>query len=111
LWGTEERLVTPLLCLVGEDEIAQTSASMIAETIRYLRAVPGKAELTFFPKGSGASSHCQMGGLAYAHAAIFTWLNHTVTADAPLKPEASDFHIPDDVASAIRRYHTRFKFS
>ena len=31
LWGTEHRLTTPLLCLLGEDEIAQTSPEMITD--------------------------------------------------------------------------------
>ena len=32
------------------------------------------------PAAEGASSHCQMGGLSYAQAAIFDWLNHIFDA-------------------------------
>ncbi len=109
LWGTQDKLVTPLLCMIGEDEIAQTSPSMIADTIRYLRAVPAITDVVHFPKESGASSHCQMGGLAYANPAIFIWLNHTLNGDTSA-PSTKDFQIPDNVASVIRRYHPGFSF-
>lgn len=109
LWGTENKLVSPLLCMIGEDEIAQTSPSMIADTIRYLRAVPGKTDVVYFPKESGASSHCQVGGLAYANPAIFAWLGHTFNGDTST-PSTKDFQIPDNIASAIRHYHRGFSF-
>ena len=107
LWGTEDRLTTPLLCVVGEDEIAQTSADMITQTIRYLRAVRGPTELAYLPKETGASSHCQMGGLAYAHAAIFEWLTRTVTSEPPAHPPPHTLVFPNGAIAAVRRYHPR----
>ena len=53
------------------------SAPRIGTATAGLRALPGTTDLVYFPKKSGASSHCQMGGLAYAHPSIFIWLNHS----------------------------------
>ena len=39
LRGTEEAMTVPLLCLLGEDEIAQTSAEVITETVQYLKGI------------------------------------------------------------------------
>jgi len=80
---------------------------MISQTVRYLRAVRGGAELTYFPRDTGASGHCQMGGLAYAHAAIFEWLNRTVTTEPPSYPPARSLAVPDALIAALRRYHPR----
>jgi pimeloyl-ACP methyl ester carboxylesterase len=108
LWGTEDRLATPLLCMVGEDEIAQTSPTMITDTLRYLVAVRGPAELTYFPRDTGASSHCQMGGLCYGQAAILEWLERVLPPDGqPEHPNA--FRVPDGVAAAVLRHHPRIK--
>ena len=44
----------------------------------------------------GASSHCQMGGLSYAQAVIFNWLNHVFLAGPaprPASPAAADLFI------------------
>ncbi|MGO9924921.1 MAG: hypothetical protein ACLPLP_01935, partial [Mycobacterium sp.] len=41
-------------------------------------------------------SHCQMGGLSYAQAAIFDWLNHAFLGGpppAPASPAAADLFI------------------
>jgi pimeloyl-ACP methyl ester carboxylesterase len=108
LWGTEDRLTTPLLCLAGEDEIAQTSPTMITDTFRYLATVAGPAELGYFPRETGASSHCQVGGLSYGQAVTFDWLNRVLPAHG--QPEhRRPFTVPDQVAAAIRRHHPHLK--
>lgn len=108
LWGTEDRLTTPLLCLAGEDEIAQTSPTMIIDTFRFLASVAGPAEMGYFPRETGASSHCQMGGLIYGQAATFEWLERVLPAHG--QPEhAAAFTVPAEVTAAVLRHHPRLK--
>lgn len=108
LWGTEERLATPLLCLAGEDEIAQTSPTMIIDTFRYLATVAGPAEVGYLPRDTGASSHCQMGGLTYGQAATFEWLQRVLPAHG--QPERTNaLNIPAEVTAAVLRHHPGLK--
>jgi pimeloyl-ACP methyl ester carboxylesterase len=110
LWGTEDRMQTPLLCMVGEDEIAQTSTKMALDTARYLGKLKSDVQFHFFPRKDGASSHCQMGGLQNAQAAIFTWLNETLCPDAPSSQPTPhhQFRIPDELMAAIKKHHPKF---
>lgn len=108
LWGTEDRLTTPLLCLAGEDEIAQTSPSMITDTFHYLAAVRAPAEIGYFPRETGAASHCQMGGLAYGQAATFAWLERVLPAKGE-PVHAPAFRITPEVADAVTRHHPHLK--
>src|SRR5450755_4988691 len=75
LHGLERKLHQPLLCLFSEGEIAQTSKSMILETMQFLTAIEAPVAMRFFPRRSGAASHWQMGGLHAAQASIFDWLD------------------------------------
>jgi hypothetical protein len=68
-----------MLFLFGEDDIkdaAASSAAIVAGIPEFIAALPCESYLHVFPRTHGASSHCQMGGLAYAHVVIFQWLNH-----------------------------------
>jgi len=80
-----------MLFLFGEDDIRDAAAStetIVAGLLDFIQALPCDRSIHLFSQRDGASSHCQMGGLSYAHAAIFTWLNH-VLCGAPA-PENKD---------------------
>jgi hypothetical protein len=83
-----------MLFLFGEDDIkdaAASSAAIVAGIPEFIASLPCDRYLHVFPQTQGASSHCQMGGLTYAHAVIFHWLDHVFTG-GPLP--ASDLGAP-----------------
>ncbi len=101
LHGLERKLHRPLLCLFSEDEIAQTSKSMILETMQFLTAIEAPVAMRFFPRRSGAASHCQMGGLHAAQASIFDWLDDLMR----LEPAPGPLCVPRELVEALKRYH------
>ena len=85
LKGLEDRFTHPMLFLFGEDDIKDAAASsraIVAGLVDFIASLPCQRYVHVFPRSQGASSHCQMGGLSYAHAVIFAWLDH-VLCDAP----------------------------
>ena len=91
LKGLEARFTNPMLFLFGEDDIRDAAAStetIVTGLLDFIQALPCSRSIHLFSQRDGASSHCQMGGLSYAHATIFTWLNH-VLCGAPA-PEIGD---------------------
>jgi hypothetical protein len=76
-----------MLFLFGEDDIRDAAAStetIVTGLLDFIQALPCSRSIHLFSQRDGASSHCQMGGLSYAHATIFTWLNHVLCgAPAP----------------------------
>jgi len=91
LKGREAELTNPMLFLFGEDDIRDAAAStktIVAGLLDFIQALPCDCSIHLFSQRDGASSHCQMGGLSYAHATIFSWLNH-VLCGAPA-PENGD---------------------
>jgi len=69
----------PLLLLFSEDDIVDAAApspEIVAGLLDYVASLDCERHARLFTRQEGASSHCQMGGLAYAHAAIFGWLDH-----------------------------------
>ena len=101
LHGLEKKLHQPLLCLFPEDEIAQTSKTMIAETIQFLTAIEAPVAMRFFTRSSGAASHCQMGGLQHAQASIFDWLEDVMGRE----PAAGPLSVPSELIEAVERCH------
>ena len=101
LRGLEERLVCPLLCLLGEDELAQTTLGMAEATANFLGTVTAPWTVRYFPRESGAASHCQMGGIPLAQQAIFDWLDAVATPGAP--PEVRK--VRERMARDSQRYH------
>lgn len=88
LRGVEDRLTSPMLFLFGEDDIRDAAAStkkIVSGLLDFIGALPCDRSIHLFSPRDGASSHCQMGGLSYAHATIFPWLNHVLCA-APAPP-------------------------
>jgi hypothetical protein len=86
LLGFEDRLKgKPMLFMFSEDDImdaAAPSKAIIISLLDYIQSLDCPKYVRLFTKQEGASSHCQMGGLSYAQAAIFGWLEHTLCGKA-----------------------------
>ena len=70
-----------MLFLFGEDDIRNSSAStpqILFDILDFMSALDCDRAIHLFSREEGASSHCQMGGLAYARPVIFGWLNHAL---------------------------------
>jgi pimeloyl-ACP methyl ester carboxylesterase len=97
--GLTDRYHNPMLFLFSEDDIhdaAAPSADIIIDTLDFMLALNCERYLRLFTRAEGASSHCQMGGLSYAQAVIFDWLNHILDdgpAPSPAAPAAADLLI------------------
>ena len=94
-----DRYRHPMLFLFSEDDIddaAAPSADIIIDMLDFMLAVKCDRYIRLFTRAEGASSHCQMGGLSYAQAVIFDWLNHVFLAGPapePAGPAAADLFI------------------
>lgn len=78
-----DRYRKPMLFLFSEDDIhdaAAPSADIIVDMLDFMLALKCDRCIHLFTRAEGASSHCQMGGLSYAQAVIFDWLNHVFCA-------------------------------
>jgi pimeloyl-ACP methyl ester carboxylesterase len=105
LKGREQHFTNPMLFLFGEDDIRDAAAStktIVAGLLDFIQALPCDRAIHLFPQRDGASSHCQMGGLSYAHATIFAWLNH-VLCGAPA-PEDKDPGARQQIIDAFGKY-------
>jgi len=82
LLGFEEQLKGKhMLFMFSEDDImdaAAPSKAIVAGLLDYIRSLDCYRYARLFSVQEGASSHCQMGGLSYAQAAVFGWLEHAV---------------------------------
>jgi len=101
LHGLEKKLHLPLLCLFTEDEIAQTSKTVVLDLIQFLTNIEAPLAMRFFTRRSGAASHCQMGGLHAAQASVFEWLDD-ITRREPARGALS---VPPELIEALERYH------
>jgi len=105
LRGREERLTEPMLFLFGADDVRDAAAStkaIVVGLVDFIRALPCDRSIHMFSQREGASSHCQMGGLSYAHSIIFAWLNH-VMCGAPL-PEAADASVKQEIIELFTKF-------
>lgn len=105
LKGLEERFTDPMLFLFGEDDIRDAAAStktLVVGLLDFIQALPCSRSIHLFSQRDGASSHCQMGGLSYAHATIFAWLNH-VLCGAPA-PEVNDQDAKQQIIDAFGKF-------
>ena len=91
--GLTDRYHNPMLFLFSEDDIhdaAAPSADIIIDILDFMLALKCDRYVRLFTRAEGASSHCQMGGLSYAQAAIFDWLNHILDhGPAPASAESA----------------------
>lgn len=87
--GFEDQYKNPMLFLFSEDDIidaAAPSPELVTGLLDFMLSIKCARYIRLFTKDEGASSHCQMGGLTYANASIFHWLNH-IFCDKPLYSE------------------------
>lgn len=81
LKGLEDKFKNPMLFLFSEDDIidaAAPSAKIVSELLEFIISLNCDRTVHLFTKDEGTSGHCQMGGLSYAHAVIFQWLDQTL---------------------------------
>jgi Alpha/beta hydrolase family len=84
LKGREDRFRNPMLFLFSEDDIISFAAStrtIVIGLLDFILSLPCESSVHVFNASHGASSHCQMGGLSYAHSVIFQWLNETLCSE------------------------------
>ena len=75
LKGLESCFRNPMLFLFSEDDIMDAAAStpaIVVGLLDFILSLPCERSVHLFQRREGASSHCQMGGLSYAHTVIFT---------------------------------------
>jgi pimeloyl-ACP methyl ester carboxylesterase len=110
-----DRYHNPMLFLFSEDDIhdaAAPSADVIVDMLDFMLALNCDRYIRLFTRTEGASSHCQMGGLSYAQAAIFNWLNNILDggpAPAPAGPDAADLFIRQFAKYAKTQGETKAK--
>jgi pimeloyl-ACP methyl ester carboxylesterase len=95
----------PMLFLFSEDDIhdaAAPRADIVIDMLDFMLALKCDRYIRLFTRAEGASSHCQMGGLSYAQAAIFDWLNHVFLAGPP--PEPADSNAADLFIGQFAKY-------
>lgn len=93
LKGLENKFKNPILFLFSEDDIinqAAPNSKIVVGLLEFIISLNCKRTTHLFTRKEGASSHCQMGGLSYAHAIIFQWLNQTLCGkDQIVKPDVT----------------------
>jgi hypothetical protein len=106
LKGLEGRIKCPMLMLFGEEEIASFSHAFMSNTMNFVSMLDCDRTFHVFTKREGAGTHCQVGGVSFAQAVIFEWLNDTLCRD---KPQALDgkhkLVVPDEMFEIIAKYH------
>jgi pimeloyl-ACP methyl ester carboxylesterase len=105
LKGLEGRLDRPMLFLFSEDDIQDFAAStsrIVVGLLEFILDLRCDRSIHLFTREEGASAHCQMGGLSYAHSVIFGWLNH-VLCGKPLAPD-TDPAASEKFVDTFRRY-------
>ena len=82
LLGAEDPLQgKPMLFVFSEDDIQSSAASskrIVTGLLDYIDSLDCPRYIRLFTKQEGASSHCQMCGMSYAQASIFSWLDHAL---------------------------------
>jgi pimeloyl-ACP methyl ester carboxylesterase len=105
LKGVEQQFENPMLFLFGVDDIRSSAAStpqILDDILDFILALKCDRSIHLFSRDEGASSHCQMGGLAYARSIIFEWLNH-VLSGRPIKRQFS-VSSNEQIVDAFKRY-------
>src|SRR5215472_14770477 len=95
LKGLEQQFRNPMLFLFSEDDIVDAAAStsaIVVGLLDFILSLSCERSVHLFPRREGASSHCQMGGLSYAHAVIFHWLDQTLGGKACTIPSDPTAH-------------------
>jgi pimeloyl-ACP methyl ester carboxylesterase len=105
LKGLESHFRNPMLFLFSEDDIVDTAAStstIVVGLLDFILSLPCERSVHLFQRREGASSHCQMGGLSYAHTVIFHWLDQTLCGK--VCPVPSDPTAPQAFVDIFKKY-------
>ncbi len=105
LKGLESRFGNPMLFLFSEDDIMDAAAStpaIVVGLLDFILSLPCERSVHLFQRREGASGHCQMGGLSYAQAVIFPWLNQTLCGEVCHVP--SDPTVPLAFVDIFKKY-------
>lgn len=81
LLGLEENFKNPMLLLFSEDDVKDAAApnsKIVVSLLDFINSLNCDRTVHMFNREEGASSHCQMGGLSYASAIIFQWLDQVL---------------------------------
>jgi len=105
LAGTEGHIRCPTLCLITEDEIAQTSTGMIEANLHALEHMPARKRIHLFTRTEGAAAHCQIGGLTIGQATVFDWLNGVFGYAAPVAGLDLPLSFNIALSPVIERHH------
>lgn len=105
LSGLEERLQCPLLCLFGEDEVAEVNQEILEETLRFINALHCVKAVHLFTREEGAAGHCQMGDISRAQAVIFDWLEDIFTAQHQVDTSATSRLLIEHLTEFVKKYH------
>ncbi|MCL2059429.1 MAG: alpha/beta hydrolase [Oscillospiraceae bacterium] len=105
LIGHEEQLKgKPMLFMFSEDDIQSSAAAskrVVNGLLDYIDSLECPRYVRLFTKQEGASSHCQMGGMSYAQASIFAWLEHALCG---AKIEGRDASSPALFVELFKKY-------
>jgi len=108
LVGLEGRYRNPMLFLFGEDDIrdaAAPSAEIVRGLLDFILSLDCPRSVRLFTAEEGASSHCQIGGLSYARATVFSWLDHVLLGGP--EPTSADPRAGERFVEAFGRYGGR----
>ncbi len=88
--GLEQNFKNPMLFLFSEDDFIKNT-EILGELLGFMNSLDCDRTVHLFTKEEGASSHCQMGGLSYAQAVIFQWLDQILCdKKQEIKPDPVD---------------------
>jgi pimeloyl-ACP methyl ester carboxylesterase len=101
LHGLETRLRSPLLVLLGEDDLANMPTALIMDTIDFMSQLQSLREIRVFSRRTGGAPHCQIGAVTAAAASTMDWLDTIFRA-----PDKSpSFVVPDAAIELLRKHH------
>jgi pimeloyl-ACP methyl ester carboxylesterase len=101
LHGLEARLRSPLLVLVGEDDLANMPTPLIMDTIDFMSQLQSWREIRFFSRKTGGAPHCQIGAITSAAASAMDWLDTVFRG--PERPPS--FVVPDALIELLGKHH------
>jgi pimeloyl-ACP methyl ester carboxylesterase len=101
LHGLEALLSSPLLVLLGEDDLANMPTRLIMDTINFLSQLRSRREIHVFTRRTGGAPHCQIGAGTAAAASTMDWLESVFRG--PVKPPS--FVVPNEAIELLEIHH------
>jgi pimeloyl-ACP methyl ester carboxylesterase len=101
LHGLEARLRSPLLVLLGEDDLANMPTALIMDTVDFMSRLQSWREIHVFSRRTGGAPHCQIGAVTAAAASTMDWLDAVFRG--PVRPPS--FVVPDTAIELLGKHH------